>query len=385
MAAPTTHSIVIIGASFGGIPTAHGLLKDVLPAVAATTNTEYKVTMISSSEYFYWKVGAPRVIVNPASLPVEKALVPIPENFKVYGDKFEFVKATVTALDPSSKSVTTDTGASVHYDSLIIASGTSFSSPLWSVSAGSDKTKAALDDIHARLPEAKTVLVAGGGAAGVETAGELGQLYGGQKDITLLSGTKQLLNGLNNKAVGKDAEARLSKMKVTTVHDVRVETATTESNQTVLLLANGETKNVDIYIEATGDKPNSQFVPQEWLNERNYVKTDPGTLRLDVADVPGVYVFGSVGSYSNGSILDTKFALKPLLESIKLDLSGKEPGPRTKGIYKKVTSDMQFVPVGPTGGVGAVFGYKIPSFMVKMIKAKDFMIGQVPKLMDGTG
>ena len=46
---------------------------------------------------------------------------------------------------------------------------------------------------------------------------------------------------------------------------------------------------------------------------------------------------------------------------------------------------MQFVPLGSTQGVGVVMGWKIPSFMVKMAKSKDFMIGQVPKLISGTG
>ena len=30
-----------------------------------------------------------------------------------------------------------------------------------------------------------------------------------------------------------------------------------------------------------------------------------------------------------------------------------------------------------------VMGHKIPSFMVKMAKSKDYMIGQVPKIVNG--
>jgi hypothetical protein len=173
---------------------------------------------------------------------------------------------------------------------------------------------------------------------------------------------------------------------------------------------------VDVYIEATGDKPNNKFIPEAWLNAHGYVKTDPHTLRLDVDKVNNVYGFGSVASYSDGGVLDTKFALKPLLESIRLDLLGQgetspssinpvdssppgwiswltswipffgtaEPGKR-KIVYKKITKDMQFVPIGSTQGVGVLFGYKIPSIMVKMLKSKDFMIGNVPKLIEGTG
>ena len=108
------------------------------------------------------------------------------------------------------------------------------------------------------------------------------------------------------------------------VHDnIKVNSHTREGNQEVLTLSDGTTKKVDVYIEATGDRPNSKFVPAAWLNEKGFVKNDPQTLRLDVAGVQNVYAFGSVGSYSDGSVLDTKFALKPVLESIKLDLLGK--------------------------------------------------------------
>lgn len=61
-----------------------------------------------------------------------------------------------------------------------------------------------------------------------------------------------------------------------------------------------------------------------------------------------------------------------------------EPSARTSNVYKKVTSDMQFVPIGPTQGVGVAFGWKVPSFAVKMAKAKDFMIGNLPKYLEGT-
>ena len=61
-----------------------------------------------------------------------------------------------------------------------------------------------------------------------------------------------------------------------------------------------------------------------------------------------------------------------------------EPGPRTKNVYKKITSDMQFVPIGSQQGVGIAFGWKLPSFAVKMAKSKDFMIGNAVKYIEGT-
>ncbi|KIW12455.1 hypothetical protein PV08_09732 [Exophiala spinifera] len=380
----STHQIVIIGASFAGLTAAQGLLKTVIPSLGG--KDKYKVVQIAPSEDFYWKIGAPRVIANPKSLPLEKALLPIAPYFNSYGpEQYEFVKAYVTSIDTATKTVHTSTSAAIHYDSLIIASGTNFNTPLWTVTDGPEALKAALDEVHRKIPEAKTILIAGGGAAGVETAGEFGETYGKTKEITILSGTTGLLPRLQNKKIGADAQSRLEKFGVKVVNDnVKVVEHTKEDGKDVLKLSNGETKTVDIYIDATGDKPNSKFVPQEWLNDRNQVKVDPHTLRLDVPGVTGVYGFGPVASYSDGAAIDISFAKGAFLETLRSDLSGATPGPRTKKIYKKMTSDMQIVPIGSQGGVGVLFGYKAPSFLVKMAKAKDYMIGRAVQTLDGT-
>jgi len=380
------HQVVIIGASFGGIPAAHGLLKDVFPALSASRKQKYRVVLIAPNDHFYWKVGAPRMIVKPAALPLEKLLLPIPDGFKQYPkDQYEFIYAYATSIDPEAKTVSTSTNDQVHYDSLVIASGTTFATPAWSTSNGLDALRADLAELHEKLPAATSILVGGGGAVGTETAGELGETFGGKKELTLLSGSSQLLPRLNNKSVGKDAEARLTKLGVKVIHGVRVTSySKTADNKTTLKLSDGTERTVDLYIEATGDRPNSKFVPEAWLNSSGFVKTDGRTLRLDVPDLQNVYCVGSVCSYSDGSIFDTKFAMKALLESIRLDLIGKQSGTR-KVFYKKIQSDIQFVPIGSKQGVGIAFGWKLPSFAVVMAKSKDYMVSNAPKLVDGTG
>ena len=318
-----THEIVIIGASFAGLTVASNLLRDILPAISSSGKEAFKVTLINPTKEFLWKIGLPRTIVNPTALPLDKALTDIEPYFTKYGpEKFQFIQAYASSIDPTSKTVKLSTETSVKYDSLVICSGTGFNSDLWSTTPGVDHLRSAIEDIHHKLPAAETIYIAGGGPAGVETAGEFGDTYASKKDVTLLSGGTQLLNRLNNKNVGKDAESRLQKMNVKVVHDVQVTNHHSENGKEVLQLSNGETKTVDIYIEAIGDKPNSSFVPAEWRTERGQVKTDPQTLRLDVDGVTGVYCFGSVGSYSDGGVMDVMFAKKAMLETLRSDLSG---------------------------------------------------------------
>ncbi|KAK5073653.1 hypothetical protein LTR64_007210 [Lithohypha guttulata] len=373
------HTVVVIGASFGGLPVAHALLKDVLPA----SGKDYKLVLINPSEEFYWKIGAPRAVTRPDKLSLEQSLLNFVPTFEKYGDKFQFIKGKVTALEPNSKVVEVNTGDKISYDQVVIASGTYFDNDIWSTSRGTEALRNEVHDLHSKLPNAQTVMIAGGGPCGVETAGELGEAYGGKKEITLLSGSDRLLNRLQNRKPSQLSQQMLEKMGITVTHNVQVKSATKEGDKTLVTLSNGETKTVDVYIGAVGDKPNSSFVPKEWLTERGQIKTDTNTLRVDVPGVTGVYCVGSVASYSDGSILDTKLAYTAAVESVRLDIDGTNGGARTNKVYKKIQAEMAFVPVGSQQGVGLAFGWKLPSFVIKMAKAKDYMIGNAPKLIQG--
>lgn len=322
MAAP--HTVVVIGASYGGLPVAHALLKDVLPA----SGKDYKLVLINPSEEFWWKIGAPRAITRPDMIPLDKALLNFLPTFEKYGDKFQFIKGKATAIEPTSRVVDVNTGDKIHYDQLVIASGTIFDNDLWSTSRGTDALRSQVKDLHARLPNAQSILIAGGGPCGVETAGELGEAYGGKKEIVLLSGGERLLGRSKNQKISQASQQMLEKLGVTVTHKVQVSSVAKEGEKTVVTLSNGETKTVDVYISAVGDKPNSSFVPKDWLTEKGQVRTDANTLRVDAPGVQGVYCVGSVASYSDGSIMDTKFGYKACVESVKLDLSGTRKLPR---------------------------------------------------------
>ena len=321
------HNIVIVGGSFGGLPTAHTLLGSVIPTLK--TGKPYKVYIISPNTELYWKIGAPRIIANPALLPVEKAFLSIADGFKKYNNsQFEHIQGYVSSVDPSSQTLSYgpamgEPSSSLHYDTLVLATGTSFKNPMWSSQAGEGPTKAALEEVHRQITPAKKIMVIGGGAAGTETAGELAYSYGSKKEILLLTGSKQPLPRITDQRVGKDAQGRLQKMGVKVINDLRTESISKNSDgKTIIKLSNGSEEVVDLVIEATGDTPNNSYIPKDWLNERGVVKTVAPTLRLDVPGVKNVYSIGSVASYSNGGIPEILHSYKALGESIRIDLAG---------------------------------------------------------------
>ncbi|KAI4168095.1 MAG: hypothetical protein LQ346_009064 [Caloplaca aetnensis] len=389
------HNIVLIGASYAGLGTAHYLLRHTIPALEKVNNgtTKYKLTVISATTHFYHKIGAPRYLVSADLIPLSKAFLPITNAFDVYGpDRCELVIGTATELNESRKTIlVSDTYGSappktIAYTTLVLATGSSSASELWSIPGSHEKTIAALKATQSALPSARTVLIAGGGPAGIETAGEIASLFPGI-DLTLLSGSDRLLTRLRP-AIGAAAESQASALGVKIVHgNLRVtSTSTSASSTTTVHLSDGTARTVDIYIDATGIRPNTAFLPASWLTDGKYVITkDTASLR---GPVPGVYAIGDVAGYSLGGALDIIDAVRPLCSTIFADLAAGPEGKNAKGgvkalAYKQSATETQIIPIGPKGGVGAVFGWRIPGFVVWLIKGRDYMIGMAPGAVTG--
>ncbi|KAI9843340.1 MAG: hypothetical protein M1837_006466 [Sclerophora amabilis] len=380
-------NIVVLGAGIAGISVAHYLLRHVIPSLAATSSDTYKVILVNRSSQAYWVFGAPRALVNEKNWPMDKSFRPIEEHFHGYPkDSFEFIQGDAAQLDSGARRLViqatapSQTSLTIDYQALVIATGASADNALWGLKGDHDFTRAALKDMHNRLPSANSVVVAGGGPAGTETAGELGSEFGGTKQITLLSGSTHLLPTVRSD-IGQQAETYLQQLQVAVKHQVRVTSAsTTPDGKTELALSNGTTMTTDVFIDATGLKPNTGFLPSSLLNSRGAVETDPQSLRVPGAG-GGVYAIGSVASYSNGRIFDVINAVAPLSGTIEFDLSNGRSG-REK-VYKRNEKDTMIVPIGRSKGVGLAFGWRVPSLVVWALKGRDYMNGNFEAYLDG--
>lgn len=393
------HNIVILGGNFASVSTAHYLLRHILPSPLSANSgrSEYKVTLISPSDHTFFKIAAPRALISAELVPLDKSFGSIPDAFRDYKtSEFSFVQGEAVQVDEGAKVIyVRHTGStansSVRYDSLVIVTGVTSPSPLWTLHGNYEYTAAAFEDLHKRLPNAKTILIVGGGATGVEVAGEIGYYYKG-KDITLLSGNSRLLPGLNHTGVGKAAERQPKALNVKTTHNIKVISRTELPNGKVSVnLSDGDPETFDVYIDATNGAPNTKFLPATWLNDTRHVATDASTLRATTSP-PGVYGIGDVASFSKGSVMDAKFPVPALCYSIWSDLrestNGRNGGSAGTAIlkekkYKQIGSDVQFVPIGPKGDVGVAFGWQIPSSIVWLLKSRTFFLDKAPELATG--
>ncbi|MCJ1251502.1 hypothetical protein MMC30_008736 [Trapelia coarctata] len=391
MASSNKHEFVILGGHFSGLSVAHYLLRHTIPFLSKLDSSiTYHVTIVTPNTHFYWKVGVPRAMVGPDLIPLSDMFVPIADGFKEYSsDRYSFVQGSAVGLEPEKKTVNVELVSggtrTMNYSTLIVATGTTASTALWSIIGSHENSINALKEMHKALPSAKTILIAGGGPAGTETCGEIASHFPKAK-IAHLSGSSRLLERLLP-STSKDAESRLVKLGVEVVHNIRVTASTKKQDGTTeLKLSDGSTRTVDVFIESTGGKLNTGFLPPSWLNQKGQLLTNDKTLRPTAPGTEGVYAAGDAGSYSSGGILDIKNSVVPLCSTIAIDLaakisSGKSAQPKQQEF--KPWKDTQIVPIGPKGGVGQLFGWRIPSLMVWGIKGRTYMIDQMPGFVKG--
>ncbi|KAF4844959.1 Oxidoreductase ptaL [Colletotrichum siamense] len=342
--------------------------------------------------------------------PQEKLFVDIATVFQQYpAGRFQFICGTATALDHVTRAVSVSVAEGkvikkLDFDTLIIATGASTPSPLLGLNSSYKGLRQSWEDFRKALPQAKTIVIAGGGPAGVETAGELGEYLNGRAGpfnstpekpkvaITLVTAGSKILPALRL-SLAEKAEQYLAQFGVTVIKHTRIEgvipneAGIKDIGMSVTVnLSNGQTLNADLYIPATGTRPNTSFIDPSLLTSDGRVETNPSTLRIDKAG-PRIYAIGDVSSYARPAVHNILGAVPVLCANLKRDLllvSGKpNVAIRDDRVFKEDLRETQMVPIGKSKGVGAAMGWRLPGFLVWLIKGRDYWLWTTTKLWSG--
>ncbi|KAH8668652.1 putative apoptosis-inducing factor [Xylariales sp. PMI_506] len=370
--------IVVVGGSYAAVSTAHRILKH-----AKSPTHPFKLTLVSRDTHFYWNIASP-IALATEDFPDEKLFQPIAQGFSHYqADEFEFLLGTATSLDDESKQLTVSQSdgkgtTKLHYDLLILGTGTSTKGNTPLKSKGStEATKEALHEYYAKIKASKTILVAGAGPTGVEIAGELGAVYGSSKEIILITTGSRVLSGAKVPThVSKAAEQMLRALKV----DVRVNTEITAEKElpggrTEIVLSSNDKLIVDMSIPTFGVQPNTSYLPTAFLDKNGYIDVDEF---LAVKGAKSVFAIGEVSNIEHAQYFTIESQSKHLTKNVTLILDGKAPLP-----YKISSMAMMGVRIGNRTGTGFLGRFKLPSFMVTMLRKTLFM-DWLPKTVDGS-
>ncbi|KAI8318970.1 FAD/NAD(P)-binding domain-containing protein, partial [Martensiomyces pterosporus] len=293
--------VVVVGISAAGIRAAKTIAE-----FAKGGYPNLHITMIDKNEYHYHAIGAPRALVDKEFgttllFPLKNLLTSFEANRA--SPKHTFLQASLTAVN-ANNTITVSTGETIRFNYLVLATGTTSSLPAKLQGSTTEDAAACLHKVHDAVKEAKSILIIGGGAVGVESAGEIATNYPDKK-VTLVHAADRLLPANFQKGLSNGAVDKLGKVGVKVVlnekvvlpegvqfdHQVRPLTLQSKS---------GSTYESDLQILATGGRPSAQYIESleteagAELRDGNGAIKVRATLQLDSDKFPNIFVPGDV-------------------------------------------------------------------------------------------
>lgn len=200
-------------------------------------------------------------------------------------------------------------------------------------------------------------------------------------------------------------------MGVKVIHNVKTIDAKKEGTKYTVTLSDGSKKTVDLYIDATGGKANSAFLPTEWLDKTGRVVTKDEYFRVRGGPSGGTsspaftYALGDIVAGSNNTIFDLDAMIPTVCSALTVDIAAQinpEHRPSKPGLLSslfgslfgsgspaiylkefKPIKDTMILPLGLQGGVSILFGWMTPNFFTKMAKGKSYLIETVDLIITG--
>ncbi|KAF5972078.1 apoptosis-inducing factor 2 [Fusarium coicis] len=371
-----TKTVVVLGGSLGGMAVTHQLLKYTRPR-----EQDLKVILVSKSSHFYWNLASVRAVV-PGVIKDDEIFAPIKPGLDQYpAGSVEFIVGTASGVDHTARTVTVDTDAGadqktvLKYDHLVIATGAETVDPSlpWKASSSHEELVESLHSTAEKVEKATHLVVAGAGATGVELAGEIQYAYP-STTVLLISAEDKVVAG---DQIAGSVESELKRLGVEIRAGVRSEDTTElPDGKTLVKLSNGEELVTDLFLATMGLKPNSGFLPKEWLTKQGYVDVDD---EMRVKNAEGVWAVGDVVSKPRAAFLITEAQAAGVFKNIDLVLKGKEPqpvsGPRV---------DAFLCATGRSRGAGRLGKVPVPSLAVWAVKGRTLGLERTKKYVNGS-
>ncbi|KAF5379373.1 hypothetical protein D9615_006582 [Tricholomella constricta] len=279
-------NIVIVGGGGAGVTAARALSRTL-------DSSKYELILINPLPYRIWLVASLRLIVTQDEALRKDIMLPFDKVF--VNGKGKFVEGTVTSIDPTkdASSVTLESGEKIDYHVLLLAQGASWFGPP-AFPRTNDGVNEHIKTLNSQLTKAQDIVLVGGGAVGIELAGEIKDQWP-EKKVTIVHGDKLLLNDTYPDKPRKAAETSLRARGVQLVLGEFVDFAETAEVEGLSTRNGTELKNADFVVQTRGPRPNNDFVSaslgKDSLSERGLIKIRP---TLQLANYDNIFAAGDV-------------------------------------------------------------------------------------------
>ncbi|KAB5593020.1 Apoptosis-inducing factor 2 [Ceratobasidium theobromae] len=327
-------NIVVIGSGGGGVPLVQTLQKQINPAT-------HQVVVIEKRDYYaHWPSLIRASVTSDGSIE-EAGLIPFG---RAFAPSVRLIHAGARQI--TSTEVITDSGEHIPYAHLVLATGS-----LWNGALALPESRLQamehLRTFRKQLQSSKDIVILGGGAVGIEYAGELAY-YHPKAKVTIVHGLTALMNDTYPAKFRNSLLDGVKNLGVDVILGDKISTSAVPEGG-YLTSERGQRVRADLVINATGGRPNNAVV----LTLDNSVVTTKGTVlvtpELNVklaSGVRNVWAIGDIIEWQEQKmVFKASTAHAPLVAAnIIAAIKGTEP----KAYQGKAETIL--VTLGPKGG-----------------------------------
>ncbi|TFY61225.1 hypothetical protein EVJ58_g4643 [Rhodofomes roseus] len=263
----------------------------------------------------------------------------------------------------------------VRWDALVVATGSAWQGPL--AFPDEEKLPAHVQQWRERVKGASDIYVVGGGAVGIEFAGEINEAYPDKKVTIIHSGSK-LLTSVYPDKYRNDIEKKARARGINIVFNEYVDEIPQPGVQGLTTRKGTRFDTADLVIPAFGSRPNTAVVASltpSPISSNGSLKVNP---TLEVQGHPGIFAVGDVVDWD-----EQKQAAKGAnhLGIAVPNVVSYVEGKPLKKVYKG-SPELILIPLGKTGGsayLGFLWGIMLGDWASRTLKGKDLFVSQSRK------
>jgi len=367
-------NVVIVGGGLGGTTLAKELS-------AKLDHSKYNLIVVETRPYLIWMLGGARMAVSTGEGSVDDYLFNYDKFFPAGKGTVKQAKVEKIIPDGDGKGgeLELSGGETLPYKVLVLATGSKWAGPVDFPENDADVRKF-VSQWQQRFKSAEDVVIVGGGAVGIELAGELRDEYPNKK-ITIVQGNDKLLNEAYSDRFRKYVASQLKARKVDLILGEYVDQFP-PSGSGELVFRSGRKLNAGVVAITSGPVPNTamiaQSLGQDVITARKHVKVNP-TLQLQ--SHPSIFALGDIIDWNEQKQAFKANGHSSIINANILSLlSGSQP----QKSYK-TGPEIIVVTNGKNGGamyLSMLWGLISGNWAARMLKSKDVGLGMIRPRMN---
>ncbi|KAJ7599214.1 FAD/NAD(P)-binding domain-containing protein [Mycena floridula] len=362
---PTVKHIVIVGGGHGGSTLARALS-------GKLDGSLYHITLIDRRPWSIHLIASLRVNVSDSGNLENTAFLPYDRIFKKANGTFKqgILRSIEKNESGQGGTVVLENKMRIPYDALVLATGSKWEDIIDFPDEPQDITNF-IKGNRENIQKAKDIVLVGGGAIGIELAGEIKDSWP-NKPVTIIHGKDLLMNETYPDRFRKAVQNRIERRGVKVIRGDFVDEFESKS----LTTRNGHSLDADLVLRTRGPKPNTSFMTSS-LGESSVSSNGKVKVRktLQLEGHNNIFALGDIVDLPEQSqAMKTDAHAMVVAANVISYLKGNT---RMKE-YKK-GPEIVLITMGKDAGVayvGFLWGFIFGDWLVKLIKGRTLLIGR---------